>query len=67
MTEQQKKLQQLVTRRTETLEEASKLQEESNRLQGEVHKKRELLIRLDGAIEAFSMLDIVLPEGDEES
>jgi hypothetical protein len=60
MTEQQEKLQQLVSRRTEVVEEATKLQKE-------LQAKGELIIRIEGAIEAFSMLDIKLPEEAPEA
>jgi len=60
MTEQQQKLKDLVGRRLKAVEEATKLQKE-------LQARSELIIRLEGAIEAFSLLDITLPEeGAEE-
>jgi len=59
MTEQQKKLHELVTRRQTVVEEATKLQKD-------LQQRSELLMRIEGAIEAFAMLDIKLPEEDAE-
>ena len=59
MTEQQKKLHELIERRRQVVEEATKLQKE-------LQQRSELLMRLEGAIEAFAMLDIKLPEEGEE-
>ncbi len=58
MTEQQKKLHELTVRRRDVIEEAT-------RLQKELQQKSELLMRIEGAIEAFAMLDIKLPEEGE--
>jgi hypothetical protein len=55
MTEQQKKLHELTVRRRGVIEEAT-------RLQKELQQRSELLMRLEGALEAFAMLDIKLPE-----
>lgn len=55
MTEQQKKLHELTVRRRDVIEEAT-------RLQKELQQRSELLMRLEGALEAFAMLDIKLPE-----
>ena len=59
MTEQQKKLHELVTRRQTVVEEATKLQKD-------LQQRSELLMRIEGAIEAFAMLDIKLPEEGAE-
>ncbi len=58
MTEQQEKLHELTVRRREVIEEATGLQKE-------LQKRSELLMRLEGALEAFAMLDIKLPEEGE--
>ena len=59
MTEDQKKLQELITRRAQVVEEATKMQKE-------LQTKSELIMRLEGALEAFAMLGVKLPEEDEE-
>lgn len=58
MTEDQKKLQELITRRAQTVEEATKMQKE-------LQNKSELIMRLEGALEAFAMLGVKLPEEGE--
>ena len=59
MTEQQKKLHELIERRKQVVEEATKLQKD-------LQQRSELIMRLEGALEAFSMLDIKLPEEGAE-
>ena len=59
MTEQQTKLQELITRRAQVVEEATKMQKE-------LQNKSELIMRLEGALEAFAMLGVKLPEEGEE-
>ncbi len=60
MTEQQTKLQELITRRAQVVEEATKMQKE-------LQNKSELIMRLEGALEAFAMLGVKLPEEGEEA
>lgn len=60
MTEQQQKLQEILNRRKELVEAVQKLQ-------SEVQSKTELIYRLEGAIEAFALLEVKLPDPEAES
>ena len=55
MNDQQTKLYELIERRKQVVEEATKLQKE-------LQQRSELIMRIEGALEAFAMLDIKLPE-----